>query len=303
MEFKVTILGSNSALPTMLRHTTSQVVQYNQDLFLIDCGEGTQLQLRRYNISFAKINHIFISHLHGDHYYGIFGLLTSFALMGRKDDLHIYSHSHLKEIINVNFKFSGEPDYKIVYHDLNNLKETPLLNLKNVSVSSFPLKHRLASCGFIFREKQKGLLNINPQMIRMYELKREDIVKIKAGHDYIDEDGKLVKNERLTLKQDPLRSYAFCSDTAYFEKILPTINEVNLLYHEATFIEKDKARAKTTKHSTAMEAARIAKLANVKQLIIGHFSSRYTNPKILEKEAKTIFENTIAVNDGDVFEI
>ncbi len=302
MDFKVTILGSNSALPTSLRLTTAQAVEYNNEIFLIDCGEGTQLQLRRMNFSFPKINHIFISHLHGDHYFGIFGLLTSFSLMGRKQDLHIYAHLHLKEIMEVNFKYSGELNYKIVFHDLSSLKERKILDLKHIEVYSFPLKHRIQACGFLFKEKDKEP-NINPQMIRLYELSHTDIRSIKMGNDYTDSDGKLVANERFMLQAKPKRSYAFCSDTAYFEKIVDSIKGVDLLYHEATFTEQDKARAEKTRHSTALQAAKIAELAKVKKLIIGHFSSRYTNPKILEREAVTIFENTQAVNDGDVFEI
>ncbi len=302
MEFNVTVLGSNSALPTNLRSTTSQVVQHNTELFLIDCGEGTQLQLRRFNISFVKINHIFISHLHGDHFYGLFGLLTSFSLMGRKQDLHIYSHSYLKEMLEVVFKYAGELNYKIVYHDISNLKPRLIANLKYIEVYSFPLKHRVPTCGFLFKEKPLPS-NIRPDMIRLYELKHEEVRHIKAGNDYVDSDGKVVKNERFMFPSKPQRSYAFCSDTMYSERIVETIKGVNLLYHEATFMEKDAERAKKTMHSTAKQAAQIAKLAQANKLLIGHFSSRYTNIKDLESEAKSIFENTKAVNDGEIYRI
>lgn len=303
MDFKVTILGSNSAIPTNLRNTSAQAVQYNNEIFLVDCGEGTQTQLRKYRITFARINHIFISHLHGDHYFGIFGLLMSLSLMGRNQDLHIYSHKALKEMVKVNFQFSKGLGFKIIYHDISNLKARKILELKNIEVHSFPLKHRMPTCGFLFKEKEKELLNIDPKMIRMYELKREDIIRIKKGEDYIDEDGKSVKNERLTLPRKPLRSYAYCSDTAFVKKNTEILQGVSLMYHEATFIDADIKRAKDTQHSTSTQAAEMAKLSNAGKLLIGHFSSRYTNPKILEREAKTVFDNTIAVNDGDVYEI
>lgn len=302
MSFTIRILGSNSALPTSKRFSSAHVLNLHERFFLIDCGEGTQIQLRKYKVNFSKINHIFISHLHGDHYYGLFGLISSFSLLGRLHDLHIYSHSDLLETIKCVFKKS-KIDYKIIFHNLNFSVPEIIFENKNIVVKSFPLKHGIETCGFLFYEKQKEL-NIIKGKIKEYEISVKDILKIKKGENFTTKKGEVILNKYLTLPPYKTRSYAYCSDTMYFEKIIPTIKNTDLLYHEATFSLKDKKTAEKNGHSSSIDAAVIAKKANVGKLIIGHFSSRYKNPEILLLEqAKEIFENTFAVNDGDIFQI
>jgi len=298
MAFTLTILGSSSALPTSQRYTTAQVLNILERFFLIDCGEGTQIQLRKYKIRFGKINHIFISHLHGDHIFGLFGLISSFILYGRKNDLHIYCDKELENILFNHLKyFDGDIGFKIIYHYLKSGTSELIYNDDLVEVITIPLNHRMPCSGFLFKEKTK-LLKIDKEKIQKYNIPIKDIAKIKEGSDYITNNGEVIKNSLLTLSSVKSKSYAFCSDTAYSESIIPLIKDVDLLYHEATFKQDLIKRAKETFHSTAIQSATIAKKANVKKLIIGHFSVRYKNIDSLLNEAKSVFENTIAAEDG-----
>jgi ribonuclease Z len=302
MTFSVTILGSNSALPTTKRYPTAQVLNVSGRFFLIDCGEGTQLQLRKNKIKFSRINNIFISHLHGDHVFGLIGLISTFGLLGRTNDLHIYAHSDLEKILTpqINY-FCKDIKFGVIFHHLNTKKPELIFEDKNLTVTSFPLKHRVPTCGFLFKEKQKEP-NIKKEAIAKYELSIAEIVRIKKGEPlYIDNVP--VPEEELLIPPPPPRSYAFCSDTGYNTAMLQVIKGVDLLYHEATFADEHKELAKKTTHSTAKQAASIAKEANAGKLLLGHFSSRYDDLSILEKEAREIFPETYIVNDGEVWDV
>jgi len=299
MNFSVTVLGSSSALPTSSRFPTAHLLNVNERFFLIDCGEGTQIQLRKHKARFSKINHIFISHLHGDHYYGLFGLLSSFSLLGRKNSLHIYSHPDLKDILNFQFKYYPL-EFETVFHFHPEEMCGIIYEDKELIVKAFKLKHRIPSCGFVFAEKQKQR-NLKKDMIQYYRLNIKDILSIKMGEDYVDEDGKMIPNKVLTFPAPMPRSYAFCSDTAFDPSIVEIIKNVDLIYHESTFAEDMKQRAYETGHSTARQAAGIAKLASAKKLLIGHFSARYKDLAIFETEARQIFENSHIVNEGETY--
>ena len=301
MSFELTILGSNSALPTSNRYPTAQVLEVLGRCFLIDCGEGTQIQLRRSKINFSKIQHIFISHLHGDHYYGLIGLISTMNLMGIKTDLHIYSHSELKNLIQPQLDFiNAEMTVKPVFHPLNFKKPQTILDTKKVEVISFPVKHSIPTCGFLFREKPKPA-NIKKELIDVYNIPITEIKKIKNGADFITDEGQIIPNEQLILPPPKPKSYAFCTDTAFHPPLAEIINGVDLLYHEATFLEKLKALAEKTLHSTAKQAAEMAKLSNVDKLLIGHFSARFKKVTLFEEEAREVFENTEAVIEGNKY--
>lgn len=295
--FSLTVLGSNSALPTIDRFSTAQLLNVNERFFLIDCAEGTQLQLRRFKIRYLKINHIFISHLHGDHYYGIFGLLSSLNLSGKKGEVHIYAHPNLEKLLNLKMQFSEPFMFDVVFHPLNSKLNEVIYEDKNITVETIPLKHRIPSCGFLFREKEKPK-NIIKEKIEAYNISIKDILKIKKGEDLILDNGQTIPNKALTKAPAPLRSYAFCSDTIYREQIIPIVKNVDLLYHEASFLSNKSDFAKRTYHSTAAQAATIAKKADVKKLLIGHFSARYKKTEDLLNEACAVFPNTIAAYDG-----
>jgi len=302
MTFSVTILGSNSALPTTKRYPTAQVLNVFERFFLVDCGEGTQLQLRHNHIKFSRINNIFISHLHGDHMFGLIGLISTFGLLGRKNDLHIYANKDLESILTSQIDyFCRDIQFKVVFHHLNNKEAETIYEDKKVEVISFPLKHRIPTCGFLFHEKP-GEANIRKDAIEKYNLTISDIVRIKKGDDFYGNQGKIVDSAELLLPPPTPKSYAFCSDTKYHPGIIPVIQGVDLLYHEATFADEHEKLAKKTTHSTARQAAMIAKEAGVKRLILGHFSSRYDDLSVLKKEAKEVFPNTTLVNDGDVWD-
>lgn len=301
MSFKLTILGSNSALPTSNRYPTAQVLEVPGRCFLIDCGEGTQIQLRRNKINFSKIQHIFISHLHGDHFYGLIGLLSTMNLMGIKNDVHIYSHSELKTLIDPLLNsIKGAMTINPVFHPLNFKKPQTVFESKKAEVISFPVKHSIPTCGFLFKEKPKSA-NIKKELIKAYNIPIAQIKAIKEGADFTTEDGQTIPNEKLTIAASPPKSYAFCTDTAYHPPIVEIIKDVDLLYHESTFLEELKDLAEKTKHSTAKQAARIAQLANVKKLLIGHFSARFTNTSYFETEAREVFTNTEAAVEGKTY--
>jgi len=301
MTFSVTVLGSSSALPTSSRFPTAHLLNANERFFLIDCGEGTQIQLRKYQIRFSKINHIFISHLHGDHYFGLFGLISSLSLLGRTNDLNIYSHPELEEILNFQLKYY-DLGFNLLFHAIQDKFAGLIYEDKQIMVSTFPLKHRVASNGFVFKEKQKEK-NLIKDMIPYYHLGIRDILKIKNGDDFIDQNGNVIPNQRLTHPAKEPRSYAFCSDTAYDPTIIEHINGVNILYHESTFAENLAKRAEETGHSTAKQAAQIAHLAEVKKLLLGHFSARYKDLSIFQQEAKEIFSEVENVIEGHTYKI
>lgn len=298
MSFELTILGSNSALPISNRYPTAQVLEVPGRCFLIDCGEGTQIQLRRNKINFSKLRNIFISHLHGDHYYGLIGLLSSMNLMGIKQDIHIYAHSELKRLIDAQLNFiRGEMTIKPVFHPLNLKKTQKIFESKNIEVISFPVKHSVPTCGFLFREKPKPA-NIKKEMIKIHGIPIAQIKNIKEGADFIANNGTVIPNAALTIPPRKPKSYAFCTDTAFYPPVADIIRGADVLYHESTFLEELHDLAGKTLHSTARQAAEMAKLAEVNKLLIGHFSARFKDISLFEGEARAVFENTEAVVDG-----
>ena len=300
---KLTILGSSSALPTSERNPSAHALNVHERSYLIDCGEGTQLQLRRNRISFTKINHIFISHLHGDHVFGIYGLLSTMSLMGRKLPLHIYAPGNYDIILNSHLNdFQLELGFEIKFTSLKGKDPEIILDNKHLTVTSFPLVHRIPSFGFLFREKQKDR-NIIKECIDKYNIPIFRIPAIKKGEDFLTSDGEIIKNEVLTLQPAPPVSYAYCSDTRYFARLSSFVKGVTALYHEATFAADNQKLAKTTFHSTTHDAATTAKNAEAQTLIIGHFSSRYKDINQLVDEAKAVFPRTFPAIDGKTYEI
>lgn len=290
-------------MPTSQRFPTSQVVRLNEQLFLIDCGEGAQIQLRKHGFKMGRINHIFISHLHGDHIYGLPGLISSLALYGKKGELHIYAHSELQPMMEGMMKFMTEiTDLKVKYHPLNFRRKALVFEDKKIRVTSFPLKHRIPCCGFLFEELPPEL-HLDKQALELYEVPVSQRQNIKHGADLLLADGTVVPNSILTLPPAPIRSYAFCTDTLFRKEVVPHIEGATLLYHEATFAADLANLAKKTFHTTSVQAAELAKLAGVKQLVIGHFSSRYKDVALLVEEARAIFPETRAANDGDCYEL
>lgn len=296
--FDVHILGCGSALPTMRHLATSQVVNVREKLFMVDCGEGTQVQLRRSRLGFGRLNHIFISHLHGDHCFGLIGLISTFGMLERTADLHIYSHPDLQHLLapQLDFFCKGMP-YKVVFHPFNPCERTVIYDDRSVSVETIPLCHRIPTCGFLFREKPTPN-HIRRDMIDFYQIPTYMRNRIKNGEDYVTEDGTVVPNSRLTVPSAPPRAYAYCSDTLYQPKMVGQIEGVDLLFHEATFASSELARARKTFHSTASQAAQIARDARVKRLVIGHFSARYDNERALLEEAAAVFPETILASEN-----
>ncbi len=299
--FTLTILGTSSAVPTSSRYTSAHILNISEHFFLFDCGESTQIRLRQLKIPFSRINHIFISHLHGDHYFGLFGLISSFQLFHRTNDLHIYAHQGLRQIIQTVLAPNDTMTFTIVYHDLPD-NFMCVYEDKNASYFAFPLKHRIPTCGFLVVEKPRPR-NIIKDKINEYQLSVKDIIRIKNGEDYTTPEGKQISNAELTLPSPHARSYAYCSDTVYDEKIIPYIHNVDLLYHDATFLDELKSYATISGHSTAKDAATIARLAHAKQLMLGHYSVRYKDLSPLLEEAKTVFPNTILAYEGLTLEL
>lgn len=301
--FSVTILGSSSALPTATRFPTAQIVNINERLFLIDCGEGTQIQLRKFKIKFGKINHIFISHLHGDHIFGLPGLISSLSLMGKMGELHIHAPSELQRLLDSHLQFfRNDIGYKIIFHPLNFKRPAVVFEDEKVKISSFPVKHRTPCCGFLFEEQPKAP-HLRKELIERYAIPIRERVKIKGGADFVCPNGEIVSHQTLTFPANPPRRYAFCTDTKYSEKVIEAVRGVDLLYHEATFANNMASRAEETAHSTAEQAAMVAIEADVNRLAIGHFSARYKTIDQHLAEAQGLFPNTIAVNDGDILQI
>ena len=300
---KLTILGSSSALPTSERFPSAHVLNAHERLFLIDCGEGTQMQLRKNRIRFGKINHIFISHLHGDHVFGLYGFLSTLSLMGRKNPLHLYAPANYDSILHSHLSdFDIHLSFEIEFVPLNTKEPVIILDDKYLTVTAFPLMHRVPSFGFLFREKEKDR-NVIKESLAEFSIPKERIPSIKKGSDYIMTDGTIIRNEDITLPPYEALSYAYCSDTKYFPRLASFVKEVTLLYHEATF-DKDKTDlAKVTFHSTTHDAAKTAVNSGTKTLLIGHFSSRYRKIEPLVEEARSIFPRTFPAIDGKTYEI
>lgn len=301
MSLSLTILGSSGALPAIGRFPTSQYLDIQNRHVLIDCGEGAQMQLSRLSISIQKIDHLFISHLHGDHYLGLMPLLFSMHLNKRTSDLHLYSPPGLNEIITLQLKYSKSVlNYKIVFHAFEPSQIQLLMEDDAITVETIPLRHKLECAGFLFREKEKPR-RINKEKL-VDGMKPRQIAALKTGADIFDEVGNLLyRNEDLTLAPRPSLSYAYCSDTALNEPMIPQIAQVDLLYHEATFMTSDLNKALETRHSTAAQAAEIARAAQVKKLIIGHFSARYKDLSLVLQEARANFSNTELAVEGETF--
>jgi len=300
---KLTILGSSSALPTSGRYPSAHVLSAHERLFLIDCGEGTQMQLRKNRIRFGKINHIFISHLHGDHVFGLYGLLSTYSLMGRKNPVHLYAPENYQHILNSHLNdFDIHLSFEIDFKPLYSKDPVQILDDKYIIVTSFPLQHRIPSFGFLFREKISER-HIIKECIEEFQIPTVRIPAIKNGEDFITADGVVIKNEDITLPPSEPLSYAYCSDTKYFKRLASFVKDVNLLYHEATFDKSLNNLAKVTCHSTTLDAAKTALNANAGSLVIGHFSARYKDISILVEEARTIFPRTFAAIDGKSFDV
>lgn len=289
----LTILGFNSAIPTINSAPTAQFLEMEERHFLIDCGEGTQVQLRKAKARFSKINHIFISHLHGDHCFGLPGLIASFRLLGRETPLHIYGPKGIKEMLETIFRLTEtHKGFEVVYHELDKKYSEKIYEDNRVEVFTIPLDHRVYCNGYLFREKTKER-HLNMQEISKYpEIETCDYHNLKLGKDFVLEDGYILKNETLTKEPTKSVSYAFCSDTRYLESVIPIVENVDVLYHEATFLHDLKEMADYTGHTTALEAARVARKANVGKLILGHFSNRYGDLSVFTNEAREVFPNT-----------
>jgi len=300
---RLNILGCHSATPLENAHTTSQVLEVRDHLFLIDCGEGTQTELRKNKVKFSRIKHVFISHLHGDHFYGLVGLISTFRLLGREADLHIYGPKGIKEIITLQLKLANSwTNYDLFFHELEQKDSHLIFEDDSLSVRTIPLDHRIYTNGFLFEEKM-GLRRLDKDKIGAYNIPHYELQNLKRGKDIVLEDGTHLSNQSLTLDPHPIKRYAYCSDTAYNESIIPLIQEVDLLYHEATFLEDHQNLAAKTKHSTASHAAKIAQLAKVKRLVLGHYSSRYRDKSDFLKESLPIFESVELASDGKIFDI
>ena len=300
---KLTILGCYAATPRTITNPTSQVLDIKNRMFLIDCGEGTQVQLRKNKIKFSKINQVFISHLHGDHFFGLIGLISTFSLLGRTTDLHIYGPKGIKEIVILQLRLSNSwTNYGLYFHELESEESEVVFEDDKVLVTTIPLKHRVYTNGFLFQEKV-GERKLNMDAVLNHEIESCYYQKIKNGKDITLDDGKLIANSLLTFDPIEPKSYAFCSDTVFHEDIIPIIENVDILYHESTFLESEVSLANKTLHSTAKEAARIALKANAKQLILGHYSTRYESIDLFKEEAKTIFPEVLLAEDGKTFEL
>ncbi len=270
--------------------------------YMIDCGEGTQIRMRQLNVKTNRMGHVFISHLHGDHVFGLIGLISSFGMLNRTADLHIHSPKGLEQIMEPQLQFFCEElPFKVLFHAFDTKKNELIFEDRSVQVFSIPLKHRVPASGFLFEEKPRDR-HIKRDMIDFYNIPTWRIPKIKQGEDFVTDEGETIPNERLTTQPEKPKRFAYCSDTAYYEKIIPIIAEVDLLFHEATFMDDEAVRAKSTLHSTAAQAATIAQKANVGKLIIGHYSARYANKNGLLHEAKAIFENTVLGEDLKIYE-
>lgn len=302
-KFELHILGCGSALPTTRHFATSQVINLRDKLFMIDCGEGSQLQFRRSRLRFSRLNHIFISHLHGDHCFGLLGLISTFGLLGRTAELHIHSPKGLEELYAPLLAFfCKNMSYRIVFHEFEAKEPAVIYEDRTLTVTTIPLKHRIPCCGFLFAEKPRPN-HIIREMIDFYQVPVYELNRIKNGEDFVTAGGEVIPNSRLTRPADPPRRYAYCSDTIYRKEIIQQVEGVDLLFHEATFAQSELARAKETFHTTAGQAAQIALDAKVKKLVIGHFSARYEDEQVLLDEAAAVFPATILAKENLCIEL
>ena len=302
-EFNINILGCGSALPTTRHLATSQIVDLRDKLYMIDCGEGTQVQMRRMRVRFGRLAHIFISHLHGDHCFGLPGLISTLGMLGRTGELVVHGpkevETYLRPVMDL---FCLGMEFEVRFNPVDTRSHSLVMEDRSLSVYSIPLKHRIPTCGYLFAEKPKEA-HIIREMTDFYQVPVRCMKDIKQGQDYVTPEGEVVPNSRLTRPAAPPKRYAFCSDTAYNRSIIPIIEGADLLYHEATFAECDLARAKETFHSTARQAAEIARDAHVKRLVIGHYSARYEDLSELHREAEAVFPGTILGNEGTVIPV
>lgn len=304
MSLELTILGCHSATPRVNAYPTSQHLKINSRHFLIDCGEGTQRQMRKYKVGFSKINHIFISHLHGDHFFGLIGLISTFGILNREKELHVYGPKGIKELIDLQLMYSKSYiKYTLIFHELSSKKSELIFEDDKVEVTTIPLNHRVYTNGFLFKEKTKPR-KLNIDVIKHFkEIETCDYNNLKAGRDFTLSSGDVIENDKLTLDPAKPLSYAYCSDTSFKPDIAKIIADSDLLYHESTFLSDREDLADKTKHSTAQQAAEIASMSNVKQLILGHYSSRYTDTSLFKKEAQETFKNVALAEAGKVFSI
>ena len=299
--FKVHILGCGSALPTLKHFPSSQVVEVRGKLFMVDCGEGAQIQLRKTRISFSKIRCVFISHLHGDHCFGLIGLISTFGMLGRTVPLHVYAPEEFGPMLHAQLEmFCTGLGFEVLFHAVDTQKNQVIYDDKSLSVETIPLSHRVPCCGFLFREKQ-GRRHILREMIDCYEIPISQIDNIKSGMDWTTSDGRVIPNSRLTTDPSPSRSYAYCSDTRYVPSLHTLVERVNLLYHESTYDKACADRARLYYHSTAEQAAMVARDAHVGQLLLGHFSARYNDEEHILNEARALFSNTYLAREGEEY--
>ncbi len=303
LPFKVHILGCGSALPTLRHYASIQVVEVRDKLFLVDCGEGCQMQLRRSRLGFSKINHVFLSHIHGDHCFGLIGLICTMGMLGRTAPLHVFAAPELELMLMSQINMFGNGlGYDVVFHPLDTKKSKLIYEDRSLTVETIPLIHRVPCCGFLFREKPT-LPHIRREMIDYYEIPLSQINNIKNGMDWVREDGEVVPNSKLVTPAEPVRSYAYCSDTKYMPELADVVKGVSTLYHESTYGEDNKKSAIKYCHSTASQAATVARDANVGKLIIGHFSARYPDENVLLEEARKVFPNTVLANELETFNV
>lgn len=296
-------MGCGSALPTLRHYASSQIVEVRGKMFMVDCGEGTQMQLRRSRLRFTKINHVFISHLHGDHCFGLLGMLSTFGMLGRTAPLHVYATAEMEPVFRAQMDlFCQSLGYEVVFHPIDTTRSEVVYEDRSLKVTTIPLLHRVPCCGFLFREKPT-LPHIRREIVDMYGIPLSSISNIKNGMDWTTPDGEVVPNSRLTLPADPARSYAYCSDTRYMPGLHKLVKGVTVLYHESTYSEDNHARAVTYYHSTAAEAARVARDAGVEKLILGHYSARYEDENVLLEEARRDFPNTFLAQEMAVFNV
>lgn len=301
--FRVHILGCGSALPTLKHNATAQIVELRGKLFMVDCGEGTQISLRRSHIAFTKVQAVFISHLHGDHCFGLMGMISTFGMLGRTSPLHIYAPAALGSLLGELLDaFCTGLEFQVVFHAVDTTKRQVIYDDKSLTVESLPLEHRVPCCGFLFREKPT-LPHIRREMIDFYQVPVSQIQRIKGGADWTTADGTVVPHARLTRPAEPPRSYAFCSDTRYMPQLAESLEGVDLLYHESTYDNANEERAAKYFHSTAAQAAMVARDAHVGRLLLGHYSARYENEQQMLAEAREVFPNTDLSNEGLVFDV
>lgn len=301
--FRVHILGCGSALPTLKHNPSSQIVEIRGKCFLIDCGEGTQTQLRRSKIKFTRISAVFISHVHGDHCFGLIGMVSTFGMLGRTAPLHIYAPAGFSNIMKMQIDFfCKDLEYEVVFHDVDTNANNIIYEDRSLTVETVPLSHRVPCCGFIFREKQT-LPHILRDMTDYYKVPVSQFNNIKNGADWVDEEGNVIPYTRLTTPSEPARSYAYCSDTRYLPMLHECLKDVCVLYHESTYSKEDEDMAKMYFHSTAAQAAQVASDANVGKLVLGHYSARYEDENRLLEEAKNIFPNTVLSDEGLIIDV